>query len=71
MHAIYDFAGKKTIIVIVLRLAMVKRCDSIYLMGDGRVTDRGSLDELTQGMSYSNAWQLIFNDVQISLLLNC
>ena len=48
MDAIHDFSGKKTIIMIAHRLATVKQCDSIYLMADGRVTDRGSFDELAQ-----------------------
>lgn len=48
MDAIHDFAGKKTIIMIAHRLATVKQCDSIYLMAEGRVIDRGSFNELVQ-----------------------
>jgi len=48
MDAIHDFSGQKTIIMIAHRLATVKQCDSIYLMADGRVVDRGSFDELAQ-----------------------
>ncbi len=48
MDAIHDFAGRKTIIMIAHRLATVKQCDSIYLIADGRVIDRGSFDELAQ-----------------------
>ncbi|WP_232209252.1 ABC transporter ATP-binding protein [Alkalilimnicola ehrlichii MLHE-1] len=48
MDAIHDFAGRKTIIMIAHRLATVKQCDTIYLMADGRVTDRGSFDELAE-----------------------
>lgn len=48
MDAIHDFSGKKTIIMIAHRLATVKKCDTIYLMADGQVTDCGSFNELAQ-----------------------
>jgi HlyD family secretion protein len=48
MDAIHDFSGKKTIIMIAHRLATVKKCDTIYLMADGRVTDCGSFEELSE-----------------------
>ena len=46
MDAIHDFAGKKTIIMIAHRLTTVRPCDTIFIMADGRVTDRGTFDEL-------------------------
>ncbi|GGC06887.1 ABC transporter ATP-binding protein [Marinobacterium zhoushanense] len=46
MDAIHDLSGKKTIIMIAHRLATVKKCDNIYLMGEGRVIDSGTYDEL-------------------------
>ncbi|MCD1630738.1 ABC transporter ATP-binding protein [Marinobacter shengliensis] len=48
MDAIHDFSGKKTIIMIAHRLATVKKCDSIYLLANGRVRDRGTYSELCQ-----------------------
>lgn len=48
MDAIHDFSGKKTIIMIAHRLATVKKCDSIYLLADGLVTDQGTYSELCQ-----------------------
>jgi ABC-type multidrug transport system fused ATPase/permease subunit len=48
MDAINDFSGKKTIIMIAHRLATVKKCDSIYLLANGRVTDQGTYSELCQ-----------------------
>ena len=48
MDAIHDFSGKKTIIMIAHRLATVKKCDSIYLLANGRVTDKGTYNELCQ-----------------------
>jgi ABC-type multidrug transport system fused ATPase/permease subunit len=48
MDAIHDFSGKKTIIMIAHRLATVKKCDSIYLLANGRVTDQGTYNELCQ-----------------------
>jgi len=48
MDAIHDFSGQKTIIMIAHRLATVKKCDSIYLLANGQVTDQGSYSELCQ-----------------------
>lgn len=48
MDAIHDFSGKKTIIMIAHRLATVKKCDSIYLLANGQVTDQGAYSELCQ-----------------------
>lgn len=48
MDAIHDFAGKKTIVMIAHRLATVKKCDTIYLLKNGRVEAQGTYDELTQ-----------------------
>lgn len=48
MDAIHDFSGKKTIIMIAHRLATVKKCDSIYLLANGQVTDQGTYSELCQ-----------------------
>ncbi|ERP97592.1 hypothetical protein Q666_04370 [Marinobacter sp. ES-1] len=48
MDAIHDFSGKKTIIMIAHRLATVKKCDSIYLLANGQVTDQGTYAELCQ-----------------------
>ena len=46
MDAIYDFSGKKTIVMIAHRLATVKACDKVYLMEEGKVADTGTYDEL-------------------------
>ena len=48
MDAIHDFSGKKTIVMIAHRLATVKKCDSIYLLSNGQVTDHGTYSELCQ-----------------------
>lgn len=48
MDAIHDFAGKKTIVMIAHRLATVKKCDTIYLLKNGRVEAQGTYDELAQ-----------------------
>jgi len=48
MDAIHDFAGQKTIIMIAHRLATVKQCDTIYLLGKGTVVDAGTYTELTE-----------------------
>jgi len=48
MNAIHDFSGKKTIIMIAHRLATVKQCDTIYLVDNGQIRDRGSFCELAE-----------------------
>jgi HlyD family secretion protein len=49
MKAVHDFSGQKTIVMIAHRLSTVRRCDSIYLMHNGEIIDRGSFDELNRG----------------------
>jgi ABC-type multidrug transport system fused ATPase/permease subunit len=46
MDAIYDFTGKKTIIMIAHRLQTVKKCDVILIMDKGEIVDQGSYSEL-------------------------
>jgi len=48
MDAIHDFAGKKTIVMIAHRLATVRKCDSIYLLQNGKVADHGTYRELAE-----------------------
>ncbi|RBP25035.1 HlyD family secretion protein [Marinobacter pelagius] len=48
MDAIHDFSGKKTIIMIAHRLATVKKCDTIYLLANGQLTDQGTYRDLCQ-----------------------
>lgn len=46
MDAIHDFSGEKTIIIIAHRLETVKKCDCIYIISDGSVSDRGRYEDL-------------------------
>lgn len=46
MDAIHDFSGKKTIIMIAHRIATVKKCDCIYLLENGRISDKGIYSDL-------------------------
>lgn len=46
MNAVYEFSGKKTIILIAHRLKTVQKCDEIFYLEKGKVVDRGSYDEL-------------------------
>jgi HlyD family secretion protein len=48
MDAIHDFSGKKTIVMIAHRLSTVKRCDTIFLIKNGKVEDHGSYNELAR-----------------------
>jgi len=48
MDAIYNLTGSKTIIVIAHRLGSVKRCDSIYLLENGRISDSGNYETLSK-----------------------
>ncbi|MFV1467687.1 ABC transporter ATP-binding protein [Idiomarina sp. HB] len=52
MDAIYDFSGKKTIIMIAHRLSTVKNCDLIYLMENGRVKSSGTFSSLIESDSF-------------------
>jgi ATP-binding cassette subfamily C protein len=42
------FRGQKTIIVIAHRLSTVRRCDTLFLMSDGRVMESGTFDDLSE-----------------------
>ena len=46
MEAINDFSGKKTIIMIAHRLKTVQKCDQLFFIDKGRVTDQGTYQEL-------------------------
>ncbi|WP_319782075.1 ABC transporter ATP-binding protein [Oceanisphaera sp. IT1-181] len=46
MDAINDLSGSKTIIMIAHRIKTVEKCDLIYMMEKGQVTDKGRFDEL-------------------------
>jgi HlyD family secretion protein len=46
MDAIHDFHGSKTIIMIAHRLKTVERCDAIFLLENGAITDSGSYSDL-------------------------
>lgn len=48
MEAITDFAGKKTIIIIAHRFKTIKKCDCIYLLEEGQVSDSGCYETLMQ-----------------------
>jgi len=52
MEALGTLSGKKTIIMIAHRLTTVKYCDIIYIMEHGRITNKGTFDELRK----SSAW---------------
>jgi ABC-type multidrug transport system fused ATPase/permease subunit len=46
MRSLLELAGEVTILVVAHRFATVRRCDSIYLMENGRITANGSYDTL-------------------------
>jgi ATP-binding cassette, subfamily B, bacterial PglK len=48
MDAIYDFSGRKTILIIAHRITTVKKCDIIYFMKQGKVVDSGPYSELVE-----------------------
>ncbi len=52
MEALGSLSGKKTIIMIAHRLTTVKDCDMIYIMEHGRITNKGTYEELMK----SSAW---------------
>ena len=52
MESINEFMGKKTIILIAHRLSTVKKCDAIYLLEEGKITDHGSFEDLSTRNSF-------------------
>jgi ABC-type multidrug transport system fused ATPase/permease subunit len=46
MRSLLELVGEVTILVVAHRFATVRRCDSIYLMENGRITANGSYDTL-------------------------
>ncbi|WP_062816425.1 ABC transporter ATP-binding protein [Alcanivorax sp. NBRC 102024] len=48
MDAIHDLSGKKTIVMIAHRLSTVKSCESIYIIGEGKVVDEGGYEDLIE-----------------------
>jgi ATP-binding cassette, subfamily B, bacterial PglK len=48
MNAIHDFSGKKTIIMIAHRLKTVEKCDCIFYLEAGQVTDQGTYQQLIE-----------------------
>lgn len=48
MEAIHDFNGKKTIIMIAHRLKTIEKCDIIYFMEEGTITDQGTYQQLLE-----------------------
>ena len=48
MKALEALGGRKTVIMIAHRLSTVRKCDEIFLLEEGRLTDQGSYDELIE-----------------------
>lgn len=48
MEAIHNFSGRKTIIMIAHRLKTVEKCDKIFFLEEGRLTDSGTYKELIE-----------------------
>ena len=48
MDAIHNLIHTKTIIIIAHRLSTIRKCDTIYLMEQGRITASGTYDALLQ-----------------------
>ena len=46
--AIKNLRGDKTLIIIAHRLSTIKNCDSIALLDNGRIVDRGTFETLEQ-----------------------
>ena len=48
MDAVHDFQGSKTIIMVAHRLKTVQKCDKIFFLENGRITDQGTYQELLE-----------------------
>jgi len=55
MDAIRSLMHTKTIIIIAHRLSTIKECDVIYLMEQGRITARGTFEELLENSAQFRA----------------
>ena len=49
MDAIHDFSGTRTIIIVAHRLKTIEKCDTIFLMDQGRIIAEGTYAELYSG----------------------
>ncbi|WIY24325.1 ABC transporter ATP-binding protein [Parasedimentitalea psychrophila] len=54
--AVQSLRGKKTVVIVAHRLSAVRNCDLIYLIGEGRVLESGTHDELTKHSSKFNSF---------------
>lgn len=48
MEAIHKFSGQKTIVMIAHRLKTVQKCNTIYMMDEGKIVDYGTYNELLE-----------------------
>lgn len=55
MDAIRELGGSKTVIMVAHRLSTVKSCDTIYLIGSGRIEAMGTYDELMETSAHFRA----------------
>jgi ABC-type multidrug transport system fused ATPase/permease subunit len=55
MHAIRSVSAERTLIVVAHRLTTVRECDVIYHMEGGRITAKGTYEQLLQGSSWFQA----------------
>lgn len=51
MNCVHSFAKRKTIIMIAHRLTTVRRCNTIFVLDDGKVAESGSYEELIENDS--------------------
>ena len=51
MNAISSLSGEKTIILIAHRLTTLQKCDTIFLLEDGKLVDKGKYDSLLKNNS--------------------
>ena len=46
MNAIHALSGKKTILMIAHRITTLRECDTIFMLSNGKIIDRGTYEEL-------------------------
>ncbi|MCL2761050.1 MAG: ABC transporter ATP-binding protein, partial [Desulfuromonadales bacterium] len=58
LASIKEYYGKKTVIIVSHRLSVIRNCDNIVYLENGRIIEQGNHRELLElGGAYSGIWR--------------